>query len=152
MAIKIAKDMIEYGDVKRAYLGVEIHSLSFDTAQKMGLNEARGVIVSRVVKNGSADRAGIKPQDIILEVNGLTVNESHELQARIALARPGDDVDLRIWTNGQENRIKVRVVGNDDDSVRELLGSLNAQERPIEVDQEPLHQEEVYQAGFKITE
>jgi len=152
MAIKIAKDMIEYGDVKRAYLGVEIQSLSFDTAQKMGLNEARGVIVSRVVKNGSADKAGIKPQDIILEVNGMTVNESHELQARIALARPGEDVDLRIWTNGQEKRIKVRVVGNDDDSVRELLGSLNAQERPIEVDQEPLHQEEVYQAGFKITQ
>ncbi len=152
MAVKIAKDMIEFGEVKRAFLGVEIQSLSFDAAQNLGLNQASGVLVSRVVKNGSADRAGIKPQDVILEVNGQVVNESHELQARIVLARPGEDVDLRVWSKGQEKRMKVRVVGNDDQSVRELLGNLNSQERPLKVDQEPIHREEAYEAGFKITE
>lgn len=152
MAVKIARDMIEFGEVKRAYLGVEIQSLSFDTAQKLGLNQASGVLVSRVVKNGSADRAGLQLRDVILEVNGQPVNESHELQARIALARPGDDVKLRVWSKGQDKQINVKVVGNDHTSVRELLGTFRSEDRPIDIEPDPIHREEVFDVGFKITE
>jgi serine protease Do len=152
MAVKIARDMIEYGEVKRAYLGVEIQSLSFDSAQNLGLNQASGVLVSRVVKNGSADRAGIQRSDVILEVNGQAVNESHELQARIALLRPGDDVSLRIWSKGQEKLVKVKVVGNEHESVRELLGSNRSDQNPIEIEQQSIHQEQAFDAGFTVTE
>lgn len=152
MAVKIARDMIEFGEVKRAYLGVEIQSLSFDTAQKLGLNQASGVLVSRVVKNGSADRAGLQLRDVILEVNGQPVNESHELQARIALVRPGEDVNLKIWSKGQEKLVNVKLVGNDHESVRELLGTNRTQDIPLEIEQQPIHQMDEFEAGFIVTE
>ena len=152
MAVKIAQDMIEYGEVRRAYLGVEIQSLSFDRARSLGLDHARGVEVSRVVRNGSADRAGIRVTDVILEVNGQQVNESHELQARIAMARPGEDVGLRVWSRGQEKLMRVKLVGVDDDSVRELLRG--AEPEPVEIpsDESPILREIEFKAGFRVTE
>lgn len=152
MAIKIAQDMIEYGEVRRAYLGVEIASLSFDRARNLGLETARGVEVSRVVRNGSADRAGIRARDIILEVNGQAVNESHELQARIAMVRPGDDVDVTVWSRGAEKIVKVQVVGTDDESVRELLAGSEPEPLRILPEDIPVVREMEFRVGFKASE
>jgi serine protease Do len=121
MAIKIAKDLIEYGEVQRAFLGVEIQSLSYDRAKSLGMKNAEGVEVSRVIKNGSAYKAGIKKSDVIVEVNGIRVNEAHELQARVAMVRPGDKVQLAVWSEGKMRRITVNVVGNEDQSIQELF-------------------------------
>lgn len=121
MAIKIAKDLIEYGEVQRAFLGVEIQSLSYDRAKSLGMKNAEGVEVSRVIKNGSAYKAGIKKSDVIVEVNGIRVNEAHELQARVAMVRPGDKVQLAVWSEGKMRRIIVNVVGNEDQSIQELF-------------------------------
>jgi Do/DeqQ family serine protease len=121
MAIKIAKDLIEFGEVQRAFLGVEIQSLSFDRAKSLGMKDAQGVEVSRVIKNGSAYKAGIKKYDVIVEVNGMRVNEAHELQARVAMVRPGDKVLLSVWSEGKMRRVTVNVVGNEDQSVQDLF-------------------------------
>ncbi len=153
MAVKIAQDMIEFGEVRRAYLGVEIQSLTFDRARLLGMSNARGVEVSRVVRNGSADRAGLKVTDVILEVNGQQVNESHELQARIAMVRPGDDVNLRIWSRGEEKLMSVTLVGRDDESVRELLRG--AEPEPLQIlpeEESPVLREMEFRVGFRATE
>jgi S1-C subfamily serine protease len=153
MAVKIAQDMIEFGEVKRAYLGVEIQSLSFDRARNLGMEYARGVEVSRVVRNGSADKAGIRVTDVILEVNGQSVNESHELQARIAMVRPGEDVNLRIWSRGEEKLMSVTLVGRDDDSVRELLRGTEPE--PLQLlpeDETPALREMEFRVGFRAAE
>jgi serine protease Do len=153
MALKIAQDMIEYGEVRRAYLGVEIQSISFDRARNLGMANARGVEVSRVVRNGSADKAGIRVTDVILEVNGQQVNESHELQARIAMVRPGDGVDLRIWSRGEEKFMRVTLVGRDDDSVRELLRGAEPETLEIQPDSEtPVLREMEFRVGFRAAE
>lgn len=153
MAVKIAQDMIEFGEVRRAYLGVEIQSISFDRAKNLGMTNARGVEVSRVVKSGSAARAGIRVSDVILEVNGLEVNESHELQARIAMVRPGDGVDLRVWTRGEEKSMRVTLVGRDDDSVRELLSGAETETLQITPDDEvPVLREIEFRIGFRAAE
>lgn len=153
MAVKIAQDMIEFGEVRRAYLGVEIQSISFDRAKNLGMTNARGVEVSRVVKNGSAAIAGIRVSDVILEVNGQQVNESHELQARIAMVRPGDGVDLRVWTRGEEKFMRVTLVGRDDDSVRELLSGAETETLQITPDDEvPVLREIEFRVGFRAAE
>jgi hypothetical protein len=52
---------------------------------------------------------------------GIRVNEAHELQARVAMVRPGDKVQLAVWSEGKMRRIIVNVVGNEDQSIQELF-------------------------------
>lgn len=100
LALKIARDIIEFGEPKRGLLGVEIMTVDAQTANRIGMNEIRGVMISGVRGNPAED-AGLQPDDIILAVNGDSVDESNLLQERVAMFRPNDDVTLTIWRDGR---------------------------------------------------
>ena len=102
LAIKVATDLIQYGAVKRALLGVSIDAVDYERANELGLSEVKGVEILSVSRDGAADLSGIRSGDVVLKVNGQPVNESNELQEKVAVLSPGDLVDLRIWRNGQE--------------------------------------------------
>ncbi|MBO6524056.1 MAG: trypsin-like peptidase domain-containing protein [Balneolaceae bacterium] len=102
LAIKVATDLIQYGEVRRALLGVSIGAVDFDRATDIGLDEVKGVEILSVSNDGAAALSGIRAGDVVLEVNGQPVNESNELQEKVAVLRPGDTVDLRIWRDGNE--------------------------------------------------
>jgi serine protease Do len=102
LALKVATDIIQYGEVRRALLGVNIAAVDYERALEIGLNEVKGVEILGVTNGGAADISGISSGDVILEVNGQAVNESNELQEKVAVLRPGDLVDLRIWRRGDE--------------------------------------------------
>lgn len=118
MAFKIARDLIEFGEVKRAYLGVQIVSVGQERARQLGLNQIRGVEIVNLVRNGAAFRAGLKVNDVILTVNGFDVNESNELQAKIALHRPGEEVSLEIWRDGKGVSVVTSLYGLENESTR----------------------------------
>lgn len=100
LALKIARDIIEFGEPKRGLMGVQIQTVDAETAKRIGLDEIRGVMISGVVGE-PAEEAGLEPDDVILEVNGETVNESNLLQERVAMFRPNDEVTLTIWRSGE---------------------------------------------------
>lgn len=100
LALKIARDIIEFGEPRRGLLGVEIVTVDAQTAERIGMEEIRGVMISGVGGNPAED-AGLRPDDVILAVNGETVDESNLLQERVAMFRPKDDVTLTIWRDGQ---------------------------------------------------
>ncbi|MFV1884653.1 MAG: trypsin-like peptidase domain-containing protein [Balneola sp.] len=102
LAIKVATDLIQYGEVKRALLGVSIGAVDYERATQLGLSEVKGVEILSVSRDGAAAESGIRSGDVVLKVNGQPVNESNELQEKVAVLRPGDLVDLRIWRNGRE--------------------------------------------------
>lgn len=99
LALKIARDIIEFGEAKRGLMGVQIQTVDAQTAERIGMDEIRGVMISGVVGE-AAEKAGLRPDDIILEVNGESVNESNLLQERVAMFRPDDEVTLTIWRSG----------------------------------------------------
>lgn len=109
LAAKVARDIIEYGKVRRALLGVEIMSVNAGVAKELGMNEIRGVRIMEVVSNGAADRDGLRPNDVILSVNGDKVNEANQLQQKIAVLRPGEVVDLKILRDGKELTKKIEL-------------------------------------------
>lgn len=121
MAFKIAKDIIEFGQVQRAYLGVSILAIVQERAKELGLDEIKGVEIINLVRNGAADSAGLKVSDVILSVNGVDVNEANELQEKIALRRPGEQVTLRIWRSGRYMDVQMELVGLDNDQIRTWL-------------------------------
>ncbi len=130
LAIKIAKDIIQYGKVKRAYLGVQLQPVGDKRSKELGLNHIEGVEIVNVAKNCSAYNAGIKPHDVVLAVNGMDVNEYNQLVARIAVLSPGDVVHLKIWRHHKILNKDITlgsykspsetkwVIGNNDNSLK----------------------------------
>ena len=109
LAAKVAEDLIEYGEVRRALLGVSIVSIDARLAEQLNMNSIRGVYVSDVSPGGAAEKSGLQAEDVILSVDGEEVNESNELQQKIAVRKPGETVQLRIYRDGRELRKSVEL-------------------------------------------
>lgn len=97
LAAKVATDLMEFGEVKRALLGVQISELTYERAQELGMDTVVGVEIQSVLSDGAAAQAGIQSGDVIRSVAGKLVNEPNDLQEQVALLHPGDTLDVGIW-------------------------------------------------------
>ncbi len=93
--------------VKRGYLGVMIQPLTPEAAKELGLHNVSGAIVSQVFKDSPAAKAGVKPGDIIISVNGKPVHTSSDLPYIISSMRPGTKVKLGIIRNKKKMTLEV---------------------------------------------
>ena len=110
---KVMDDLLKFGKVQRAVLGVAILEISQALAEKEGLKELKGVLVQEVTENGAAGKAGIKKGDVIDKVNGVEVNSVSGLQEEIGKFRPGDKVTLTINRKGERKEIGAILKGLD---------------------------------------
>lgn len=136
LAIKVATDLIEYGKVRRALLGVSIASVEYERAVRIGLDEVKGVEIIVITEDGAADKAGLQLGDVILEVNDVPVNESNQLQEKIAIVRPGETVELLIWRNGEEFTQNVELQMLEQEQINDLVGIPNQEEQQNEEEPE----------------
>lgn len=97
---KVVDDLLQYGRVQRAYIGVRITEVNSQLAKEQDLDKIEGVYIADVTENGSAGAAGIKAGDIILSVKGQDVNTVSELLGEVGQYRPGDVVDLAVKRDG----------------------------------------------------
>jgi Do/DeqQ family serine protease len=102
---KAVADIIEFGSVQRAVLGVNIRDIDSELADSKKLEKIEGVYVENVVEKSSADDAGIKPGDVIIAINGLNVNSASELQEQIGRFRPNDKIDILINRDNKRKQI-----------------------------------------------
>ena len=98
----VINQLIEFGETKRGWLGVRIQDVSKEIADVEQLDEPRGALVASVAENSPSDKAGIKEGDIILEFNGVKINQMKELPAIVAKTKVGKDVKVKIWRNKRE--------------------------------------------------
>lgn len=101
---KTVADLIEFGAVQRALLGVSIGNVNADLAEEEGLSTNRGVYVSAVNEGSAADEAGLKQGDVIVEIGELPINTVAQLQESIAKNRPGDKVEVTYLRDGELNK------------------------------------------------
>lgn len=99
---KVTADIMQYGTVQRAFLGVNIREMDQQMADELNIDQTNGVYVAGVVEGGAADKANIQTGDIIIGVDGNEVNTSPELLENIGQYRPGEKVDLRIIRDGKD--------------------------------------------------
>lgn len=104
---KVVTDIIEFGEVQRAILGVRIQELTAELAKEKGIKDIKGVYVFDVENGGAADAAGIKPGDVILSVNGVDVNSTAQLQEQISRYRPNQQVDIVVNRDNSRKRFSV---------------------------------------------
>ena len=93
---KVVLDIKQFGTVQRAVLGVQIGDITSQLAKEKDLKTLDGVYVHSVVENGSADKAGLKAEDIIQQINGIRVNTVAQLQEQLSRFRPGDQVTIQV--------------------------------------------------------
>ena len=104
---KVSSDLLEYGEVQRAFLGVSITDIDSKFASEHDIKEVRGVYVAGVTEGGSAKDAGIKEGDIITKIEERSVNTVPELQEQISTYRPGDKIDVSVKRSGKDKVIQV---------------------------------------------
>ena len=117
LAKAVAADLIQYGKIRRGYIGVQIQTVDETMANALGLDKAHGVIVQSIVSGGAAQAAGLKEGDVILSVDGKDVNAANELQSTIARQHPGDVVTLVIVREGKRLEKKVTLRPRSDESI-----------------------------------
>lgn len=116
LAKKILDDLLKYGEVKRAVLGVRIQDITAELADEKGIRDLSGVYIPEVVKDGAADKAGVKDGDVILSINGTKLNKASELQEEISKYYPGDKVKLLLHRDGKEMEKEVTLRSKDGDT------------------------------------
>ena len=105
----IIDQLVKFGETKRGWLGVRIQIVTKEIANIEKLNEARGALVASVAKDSPSEKAGIKAGDIILEFNGVSINEMQELPGIVAKTEVGKTVNVKIWRNKKEITKKIKL-------------------------------------------
>jgi serine protease Do len=104
---KVVSDLVEFGTVQRAYIGVSIKDIDAKFAAEKNLKKLRGIYVDGLTEGGSAHDAGIREGDVIVTVHDVAVNSVSELQEQISRYRPGDKINVTVLRNNTEVNIPV---------------------------------------------
>jgi serine protease Do len=107
MARTVMDQLIKNGKVRRGQLGVSIQPMTPELASKLGLQEARGVVVAAVAPNSPAARGGIRPGDAIVGFNGEPVTDGNTLRNRVASTPPNSQINLVVLRGGREQQMQV---------------------------------------------
>lgn len=110
---KVMKDLVEFGTVQRAVLGIQFSEINRALAKQEGLKISEGIYVGKVVEGGSADAAGIKEGDVIIEMDGKKIKGSPDLLEVIGRKRPGDKAKVKLSRNGQIKTLTVKLKNRD---------------------------------------
>jgi Do/DeqQ family serine protease len=109
MARQVMDQLINYGEIKRGRIGVEIQDLTPDLAQALGTRHTEGAVIARVLPGSPAERAGLRTNDLVIAINGALMRSGTELRNRVGLSRIGDEVELTVERGGAEHNVVVRV-------------------------------------------
>jgi serine protease Do len=102
LARKIVKQLKEKGRVVRGYLGVSSGRVTEEDKDHLGLKTRNGALVGSVERGTPAEKAGLKPADVIIEVNGKPIKDHHDLMFKIAEIEPGTKIEIKIVRDGKE--------------------------------------------------
>ncbi len=127
----ILPDLKSKGKVTRAWLGVSVQDVTEDIAKNLKLKDNNGALITEVFKGDPADKAGLRTGDMITEVNGKKIKDTHELLLTIAAFRVGEKVEVKALRDGQEKTFTIIVTERRDrpevaskEEIRENFGMI----------------------------
>ena len=150
-AKRVVEQLIEFGETKRGWLGVRIQIVTKEIADVEKLDKPRGALVASVADNSPSDKAGIKAGDIILEFNGVLINEMKELPKIVAQTEVGKTVEVKVWRNGREisKNIKLgRLETSEDFKVEKPKETKDTEIESLKINVRPIDQKDIEERGL----
>ncbi|MFM2092096.1 MAG: hypothetical protein RLZZ127_2585, partial [Planctomycetota bacterium] len=114
LARRVAEDLVQFGKVRRAAVGVQLASVSPADAERAGLPKAPAVRIDQVVPLTPAAEAGVQPGDILLTINGQRVQSLHHFRARVAAAPVEREIVLGLWRDGKPAETRITPITADE--------------------------------------
>jgi Do/DeqQ family serine protease len=108
-ARRIMEQIIQTGSVTRGWIGVEAQEITPEIADSFRLGSASGVLIAGILSGGPADRAGVKPGDILLEIEGKPVRDPNSMLNLVAALVPGKPASIRLRRSNKEMEVQVMV-------------------------------------------
>ena len=121
----VMNQLVKFGEVKRGVLGVNVQTLTPDIAQSMELGSVQGALVSQVIDDSAAEKAGLKAGDVVTSINGKAVKDAAGLRNSIGLLSVGDKVDIALLRDGKPRRITA-MIGERDAAAEARASGLHA--------------------------
>ncbi|MCC6919386.1 MAG: DegQ family serine endoprotease [Alphaproteobacteria bacterium] len=125
---KVVAQLKEKGSVTRGWLGVQIQPVDDDTAQAVGLKEAKGALVAMVTPGSPAESAGFKVGDVVLKVDGQEIADNRALARRVAELTVGQVTHFDIWRDGGQQTLTATIAARDEDKIRAQIGNDGGQD------------------------
>ena len=136
---KIAYDLMDFGSVKRAVLGISMQAIDDKIADDLKLSSRNGVYISEVAKSSAADKAGIKAGDVLIAIDSTKITNPASVQEAVSRFSPGDKAVATVLRDGKELRLDVTFKGtsqengtlSDDGSVAFYGSSIKAADQEV---------------------
>ena len=109
LAKQVMEQIIRHGGVVRGWIGVEVQDITPELAETFKMSKTSGVLIAGVLRGGPADRAGVKPGDILLEIGGKPVDDSTDMLNQVSGLEPGKVAALKILRNQTEAQLHVSI-------------------------------------------
>lgn len=127
LAQKVIGELRDSGKVERGWLGVSIQDVSKDIAESLGLSEAKGAMITRILEDSPSEGSELKVRDVVIQVNGESVENSRDLARKVAELSPNTDAKLMVMRDGEESSVTIKL-GTFPASDR--LASLSEEDAP----------------------
>ncbi|MCP4380984.1 MAG: Do family serine endopeptidase [Hyphomicrobiales bacterium] len=134
-AVNVIKQLRDFGETRRGWLGVRIQEVTEEIAESLSMAEAVGALVAGVTDNGPAADAGILPGDVILQFDGRDVEAMNQLPRMVADQPVGKEVDVVVLRKGEEKSVKV-TLGRLEEA--EIVAAALSEETDEEPDEPPV--------------
>jgi Do/DeqQ family serine protease len=109
---KVMDDLLEFGQVQRGLLGVQIRDVDAMLSERRGLGVNQGVLIEHVNEGSAAENSGMKSGDVIIGIDGHSVTSVSELQEWVARNRPGNEIIVSFLRDGDQREVKARLRNN----------------------------------------
>jgi serine protease Do len=151
MAKKIYAELLNKGKVSRGWLGVSIQPLTPELAKSFGAKTDKGILISDVVPDSPAAKAGLQPGDILTEFEGKKVEAPGDLQRAVGLANPGTGAKVKVWREQGEKTLELKI-GEAPDEREARVPSRGGTRSSLGLEVRPVTPEMARQLNLRTTE